>query len=293
MIGFAKIISLGAIIYLIKVFLYPYFKPISRKNKKRSRKYITRLKKEKQNERFIALRKELSIKYVGKIMSDLEKKRLKKMLDRLDMKILPEELRCMQIIYTLSAILISMLMFKVNSIIGYVSSMFIIIGWIYPVDEIEKKIEQKNKNIARDFPSFYSMVYYQYAKSVNLFLSDVIKDYLPNAQKDMADELEIMLDNIEYGETYALKQLKRRVPIHYIIKFCDIMETRLKGYDNVSQMLYLKNEIDEFRIRDLEEELTRREKSNEKLQFVLVVILFAYIIIYYLFSLLQSMKMFQ
>lgn len=293
MIGLTKIVSLCAVIYLIKVFLYPYFKPISRKNKKRSRKYITRIKKEKQNEKLMAFKKEISIKYIAKIMSDIEKKRLKKMIDRLDMKVLPEELRFMQIFYVLSAVLLSIFMFKVNSILGYATSMFIILGWLYPIDEIEKKIEQKNKNVARDFPGFYSMVYYQYAKSVNLYLGDVIKDYLPNAQKDMADELEIMLDNIEYGETYALKQLKKRVPIHYIIKFCDIMETRLKGYDNVSQMQYLKNEIDEFRIRDLEEELSKREKSNEKLQFVLVVVLFAYIIIYYLFSLIESMKLFQ
>ena len=104
---------------------------------------------------------------------------------------------------------------------------------MYPVSEMEKKIEKKNKNIAFDFPAFYSMVYYQYSKSVNIYLADVIRDYLPNAQTDMAEELGVMLDNIEYGEEYALKQLKKRVPIHYIIKFCDLMETRLKGYDNI------------------------------------------------------------
>ncbi|GJM70475.1 hypothetical protein HMSSN036_26910 [Paenibacillus macerans] len=93
------------------------------------------------------------------------------------------------------------------------------------------------------------MVYYQYSKSINIYLADVIRDYLPNANADMAEELGVMLDNIEYGEEFALKQLKRRVPIHYIIKFCDLMETRLKGYDNISQMVYLKNEIDSFRIR--------------------------------------------
>ena len=59
----------------------------------------------------------------------------------------------------------------------------------------------------------------------------------------MAEELGVMLDNMDYGEEFALKQLKRRVPVHHIIKFCDIMETRLKGYDNISQMAYLKNEL--------------------------------------------------
>ncbi len=293
MIEIAKIISLTAIVYLIKVFLYPYFRPVSRNNKKRNRRYIKSIENEKQKQKYRALRKKLAVKYMSKMMSDLEKKRFKKMIDRLDMKLLPEELRVMQIAYVLLAIVVTIIMFKINIIFGYVTSLFIILGWLYPIDEIEKKIDIKNKNIARDFPSFYSMIYYQYSRSVNLFLSDVIKDYLPNANKDMAEELEVMIDNMEYGETFALKEFKKRVPNHYIIKFCDIMETRLKGYDNISQMLYLKNEIDEFRIRDLEQELTRRERANEKLQFILVVILIIYITIYYAFSFVQSLKMFQ
>lgn len=58
-------------------------------------------------------------------------------------------------------------------------------------------------------------------------------------------------------ERICSKTTKRRVPVHHIIKFCDIMETRLKGYDNISQMAYLKNELDEFRIRALEDELKK------------------------------------
>ena len=40
----------------------------------------------------------------------------------------------------------------------------------------------------------------------------------------MAEELGVMLDNMDYGEEFALKQLKRRVPVHHIIKFLDIMK---------------------------------------------------------------------
>lgn len=102
-----------------------------------------------------------------------------------------------------------------------------------------------------------------------------------------------MLDNTEYGEEFALKQLKKRVPLHYVIKFCDIMETRLKGYDNVSQMAYLKNELDGFRVKALEEELERRERSGARIQMLLILVLAAYILIYYLFTILDSIKMFQ
>lgn len=71
------------------------------------------------------------------------------------------------------------------------------------------------------------------------------------------------------------------------------METRLKGYDNVSQMAYLKNELDEFRVRELENELEKREKSNVKIQLVLIIVLGIYIFVYYLFTIMESMTMFQ
>jgi len=53
------------------------------------------------------------------------------------------------------------------------------VGWLYPVDELEKMIEKKNNNILADFPSFYNMLYYQYARSINIYLADVVKDFLP------------------------------------------------------------------------------------------------------------------
>jgi len=78
----------------------------------------------------------------------------------------------------------------------------------------------------------------------------------------MAAELEVFLDNIEYGEEYALKQLKKRVPLRHIIKFCDIMETRLRGYDNISQMTYLKNELYDLRVMSLKMNYTEGSKRT-------------------------------
>ncbi|CDN45682.1 hypothetical protein, partial [Paenibacillus sp. P22] len=205
----------------------------------------------------------------------------------------PAEIRVEQLLYSGGAVLITLLALSANRLIGCVAAVLIFLGWLYPASELEKKIERKNRNIALDFPGFYSMAYYQYAKSVNIYLADVIRDYLPSANPDMAEELGVMLDNIEYGEEYALKQFKKRVPLHYIIKFCDIMETRLKGYDNISQMEYLKNEVDEFRVVALEDDLKRRERSNSRLQLVLIAVLIVYIAIYYLFTVLDSIKMFQ
>jgi len=289
----AKILALSVVVYLIKVFLYPIYKPASKKQKKRARQYVSDRKKEQAKQRS-KNRKRAFIKEYGKLlMTEEQRSRIGKMLNRLDMDMLPEEIRLQQITYSLLALGATLLLFCVNNLLGFCAAIFIVLGWLIPTDELDRKIEKKNKNIARDFPAFYSMVYYQYSKTINIYLADVIKDYMPNANRDMADELGVMLDNIEYGEEYALKQFKKRVPSHYIIKFCDIMETRLKGYDNISQMTYLKNEIDEFRVRALEEELAKRQAANERLQFFLVVILVVYIIAYFLMTTLGAFKMFQ
>lgn len=288
----AKIMALGVVIYLIKVFLYPIYKPTSKKQKKRAQQFVKDRKKEQAKQRSKS-RKRAFIKEYGKYLMTKEKReRLAKMLNRLDMDMLPEEIRLQQLTYALTAVGASLVMMCFNQLLGFAVAIFIVLGWLMPVDDLEKKIDKKNKNIARDFPAFYSMVYYQYSKTINIYLADVIKDFMPNANRDMADELGVMLDNIDYGEEYALKQFKKRVPSHYIIKFCDIMETRLKGYDNISQMTYLKNEIDEFRVRALEEELAQRQAANERLQFFLIVILVVYIVIYFLFTTLGAFKMF-
>ncbi|AWB43136.1 hypothetical protein DCC85_02070 [Paenibacillus sp. CAA11] len=289
----AKLSAMVAIIYLIKVFIYPIYKPVMGKQKKRNRRYLQERKRSQFKEKVTRWKKDLAVQFGGRLLGNVQRMRLQKIINRLDLTIQPEEIRINQVLYMLAALLVTMVLMSANRLLGCVAGIFIIIAWIYPVKELEEKIEKKNKNIALGFPGFYSMVYYQYSKSVNIYLSDVIKDYIPNANPDLAEELGVMLDNIEYGEDYALKQLKKRVPVHYIIKFCDLMETRLKGYDNISQMVYLKNEVDSFRLRALEDELAKRERSNSKLQLVLIFVLGVYIVIYYLFTMLDAMEMFQ
>lgn len=293
MIVLAKLATMLSILYLVKTLFYPMMRSVSRSQKKRARQYVKQRKNEKFKQKLRRYKLRVAHRYGGALLSGTERLRFKKMIVRLDLGKSPEEIRIEQILYLLGAVLLTLLMMKVNTIIGYLSAVLIILGWLYPVSELEKMIERKNKNIALDFPSFYSMVYYQYIKSVNIHLADVLRDYIPNANPDIGEELGVMLDNSEYGEEFALKQLKKRVPLHYVIKFCDIMETRLKGYDNISQMTYLKNELDSFRVRALEEELEKRERSGSRIQMSLILVLAAYILIYYLFTILDSIKMFQ
>ena len=293
MVIFTKLLSLSAIVYLVSFLIYPAFKPMSSKRKKRSREFLAVSKKQMKMEKYVYFKDIVLRRLSNKLLlHEVKREQLSFIISRLDMKITPEEIRLNQILYSLAGLVISIVMMKVMTMIGYFCLIFVVLGWLYPIDELEKKVDKKDKNILKDFPAFYSMVYYQYARSINIYLADVIKDFLPNANPDMADELGVFLDNIEYGEEYALKQLKKRVPLRYIIKFCDIMETRLKGYDNTSQMAYLKNELYDLRVVALEDELNHRKASNERTQFVLIAVLLIYIVVYYYFQFVGAIKLF-
>lgn len=293
MLFIVKVILLISVLYIIKVLLFPFFKPLSKKQKKGARSYLKEKKAIEKKEKNRIKKQYLAQKYFGKLVGTADRIRYNKIIERLELESSPEELRLTQVTYVSITLIITLIMFSANRTLGFITCLSVILAWIYPITELEEKIEEKDKNIAFDFPAFYSMIYYQYSKSVNLHLSDVIRDYLPNANKDMAEELGIMIDNIDYGEEHALKQFKRRIPLHYVIKFCDIMETRLRGYDNVTQMTFLKNEIDEFRILNLEKELDSRKESNERIQFILIIVLGIYISIYFIFNILESIQIFQ
>jgi len=288
-----NIIAFAAVLFLIKQFLYPFYRPVGRKQKNRVRRYG----KEKRADEVNRKRRELKLKIAGTFAIRLPfmqtEADLKKKLDRLGLSKKPVEIWLEQDLWLLGGIAFALLMASANNILGLIAVLFIPLVFLLPTDELDKAIQKKNKNIALDFPLFYAMVFYQYSKSISVYLSDVINDYLPNANDDMAEELNVMLRNIDYSdEKYALKQLKRRVPIHYIIKFCDIMETRLRGYDNVSQMQYLKNEIDQYRVTELETELAKRVRTNNMIQIALIIILGIYILIYFMFTILGSLDMF-
>jgi Flp pilus assembly protein TadB len=289
----ASIIALGSVLYFIKTLLYPVYKSAGSSQKKRSRQYINARKKEQAKRQKTEAKRLFLQKYGHFMMTDVSREKIGNLLKRLDMEAAPEEIRLDQLKKALLCAALSVLAFAAHPLLGFTSMLLVVMAYLSPVDTLRKKVDVREKSLAQSFPSFYSMVYYQYSKTVHIYLADIIKDFLPNASGELAKELGIMLDNIEYGEEYALRQLKKRVPIHYVIRFCDIMETRLRGYDNTTQMYFLKSELDAFRLNNLEKELTKRMASNNKLQFILVIVLGIYILTYFLFQVLTALKMFQ
>lgn len=293
MLGLVKIICMVCIFYVSYNILKLIFRPLKNRRINYTRRFIKSNKQLKSKEQFVLFKKKIANQYHKYILlSNTKRMELASMLKRVDQSKTPEEIRLEQILYSAIATIASLLILQVSTILGYSCMIFIVLGWMYPIDEIQRIVERKNNNIIRDIPVFYNMIFYQYSKSVHIFLADVIKDFLPNANDDMAEELETILDDIEYGEEYALKQFKARVPLRHIIRICDLIETRLKGYDNLAQMAYLKNELDELRVTRLEVELEKREQKGSHIQIVLIVILSIYIIIYYYYQMFSALEMF-
>ena len=293
MTAVATVMAVGSVLYLIKTLLYPIYKAAGSSQKKRSRQYINARKKEQAKQQKIESKRAFLLKYGHFLLTDVERARVGYLLKRLDMDKLPEEIRLQQLQQALICSVLAVVAFVANPLLGFISILLVVLAYLSPMDKLTKMIEEKENSIAKSFPAFYSMIYYQYSKTIHIYMADVIKDFLPHAGGELAKELGIMLDNIEYGEEYALRQLKKRVPIHYIIKFCDIMDIRLRGYDNTAQMFYLKNEMDAFRLNTLEKELGKRQSTNNKLQFVLIIVLGVYILTYFLFQLLSALNMFK
>lgn len=293
MIFFAKLFSYVAAVYLGLSFISLFLRPVRSPHINRMRDYINKDKKEKNKQRAIDI-KDKAIKFLSKYvyLSYFKREEFMSYIERLDLKVTPKEIRATQVLYAIIGFLIAMGVYSLNAFLGYITLIGILLGWMLPVDELDKNIQEKNKNIMEDFPVFYSLLYYQYARTVNIYLQDAVRDFLPNANDDMAQELGIFVDNIEFGEVYALKKLKKRVPLRNVIKFCDIMQTRLNGYDNTSQMYHLKNELNNVRLKTLEDELELRAKKNMRTQLILVGILAIYVIIYFYFQFIDAMTLF-
>lgn len=84
-------------------------------------------------------------------LSDIKRNELNFLIKRLDLKITPEEIRLKQILYVIGAVGISLIAMNINTLIGYGCLIFVVLGWLYPVDELEKMIEKRTTTYWQTF----------------------------------------------------------------------------------------------------------------------------------------------
>ena len=177
-------------------------------------------------------------------------------LYRLGVQQTAEDIRKMQLLYSGLWLVVSVILLLVSALFGVIALAFLPFIYKYPVNAIKTQIKNRNDEFLTRLHELYTVIFNQYKRNNSEHLGKIISAFIPTTTELMRKELMLLMRDIESGEDYALKQLKRRIPHPIVLRFCDIILTNLEGADNVDVMqnfyLELKQE------RDI-----RRRKRNE------------------------------
>lgn len=176
-------------------------------------------------------------------------------LNRLGWQQTAEDIRKMQLLYSVLFGVLAILVMFISSLFGIIMIFLIPYIWNIPVRQVKKSIKERNGEFLINLDSLYSIIYNQYKRNNEEHLGNIISAYLPTTTPIMKLECLIFLRDIESGEEYALKQLKQRIPIPMVMRFCDIVMTNLEGTDNRDVMENFYMELKSIKDR-------RREKRN-------------------------------
>lgn len=260
---------------LIFVLLRKIFKPISSSNER----FIDESKKAGRTLNQFTWREVQDnllkrIKYVN--MSEELREELARDIYRLGWAYSVEEVRKMQVLYTLVYVALSVMMLFVNILIGLVMLFVTFVVWNIPINQIRKEIKARDDEFISSMYGLYTIIYNQYKRKNDEHLGNIIEAYLPTAKPLMRQELMLFLRDIDSGEDYALKQLKQRIPKPIVLRFSDIILNNLEGIDN-------KEVMENFYIElKAERDIIRRKRNERKAMMMGWVIKSLYIPFFFL-----------
>lgn len=177
-------------------------------------------------------------------------------LYRLGWEYRAEDIRKMQILYSLIFIACAILMFFVSFLIGMIMLGLTPVVWNTPVTYVKKAIKERNDEFILRLDELYAVIFNQYKRKNDERLDVIVMAYVPTASALMQKELALFVRDMDMGEEHALKQLKTRIPHPVVLRFCDLIMTNLEGVDNVDVMENFYMELKLVRDR-------RRRKRNE------------------------------
>jgi len=224
----------------------PIFKPYTYSQIKKSREDLVYNSKDSFNLEY--LQKKVSRRLPIIDMSEDLEIELNKKLSRLGVEATAKDIRRLQLLYALFTLLVALITrIMLGRTPALVVALLSIYTWRYPIIRIDKEIYDRNQAIERELPELYSILFYAYKRSAGVNLTSKIQSYIKDSSDLFYKEMMIFIEDARNGELYALKEFKKRVPLGIVIRFCDIMETRLTGYDNISVMYNFKKEMDDKR----------------------------------------------
>lgn len=217
---------------------------------------------------------------------------LQQKINRLGLDTTVEEVRKLQLFYLLILLVVGIVVFlTINKVIGIIIMLTSAIVYKNPIRKIDNEIQLRNEVIRRELPELYTVLYYSFRRDINVNISSKIQSYIKNCDELFYKEMQLFLDDARSGEREALRQFKKRVPIDIVLRFCDIMENRLEGYDNVAVMTNFKLEMDAKKsdkvnllLRDLENSLYTINNVGVTLSLTIIVLTFLGAMLYNTFT---------
>lgn len=179
-----------------------------------------------------------------------------KMLKGLARKMTPKELHGKLKVIKYSSVLLALILFSFTlNPITLVPLLALFSTNIYK-SSIMLQIEEENKELERDFPDLYNMMYPKLVQDTNVRIAPVLTDYLNTLEatknspgKESKEVIrDFVLDlrnniNVYADDSIAVAKLREKYTSVMVINFCNLATQSLKGVNNKDKLLSFKIEL--------------------------------------------------
>lgn len=152
-----------------------------------------------------------------------------------------------------------------------------------------KAIADEDDSIERDFPELYTLLYSRLLKGASIRLSPTLDEYLLSMQTMYGENghnairkfVQSFRNNIElYGDdSLALTELRKTYKSAMIVNFFNVAIQSLRGVDNADKLLGLKMELQNKRLKQMEENAEKMVEKGKRAIMVIYIILGEFIVL--------------
>lgn len=154
---------------------------------------------------------------------------------------------------------------------------------------IDLIIDEMDKELERDFPSLYLLLYCRLVKGVNARLAPTLTDYmrsmdaiyLPSEHKQIRQFVMDLRNNIEVysDESIAVSKLKEKYHSATMMNFVNLATQALRGADNHDTLLSFKTDLANREAKQMEAEARKRAEQAQFAVNAIYIILVEFILV--------------
>jgi hypothetical protein len=204
-----------------------------------------------------------------KISND-DREGLERNLLRVGEKIGPEQHQAKKIIYPSIMILLGLVLSLFSVTIFAICVIFAVFMYFQPDAELEKKIDELNGNILKEFPRFARTLRYSPHKNI----IHTIEDYLKISKGPLYYDLKILHAKLEAGvsEKEALQDFADKIGINAIQNYIMAVITGLEtSKENVDALYAIQEEkIRQMNLNNIKEEMNKRPEILERINAIVL-----------------------